>query len=236
LNDRSPVRRLVRGYRDFGFHITMKVAYSKVRGWLCPALALPGPPVYNTTLREVSILFSTAEQSAAELDAVFGVVARRGGLDWELCLCERYPLEPEMARALARYRGTQPWLRIVTTDQSVDKETAARWTVEQSTGQFVALLAPGYKLEAGAIAGLFARLHTDPRADAAALIGRDPGPGSLPSRVPWTDCRLLVQRKSGYLAGFQRHWPLTAPAVAKYLDETGVPTTYMAASECAAPD
>jgi hypothetical protein len=119
----------------------------------------------------------------------------------------------------------------VTTDQSVDAATAARWTVEQATGQFVALVAPEYAPASDAIARLLARLQNDSQIDAAALIGADGGSGSPPSRIPWADCRLLLQRKSGYLATFQGRWLLAAPAVAKTLDEAGVPTAYIAASQ-----
>jgi hypothetical protein len=231
LNDLSLLRRFVTVSRDFGFVIAMRVAYSKVRGKLWPALALPDAPVHNARHREVSVLLSTAEQGAATLDAVVEVLAGRGGLDWEVCICERSPVEPEMARALARFRGTQPWIRIVTTDESVDDATAAQWTLEQATGQFVAFVAPGYTPEADAIARLLARLHNDSGIDAAVLVGTDSGSGSPPSSIPWADCCLLLQRKSGYLAALPGRWPLTAPALAKDLDVAGVPTAYMAAWE-----
>jgi hypothetical protein len=231
LNDRSPLRRFITVSRDFGLAVAMRVAYSKVRGRLCPALALPDAPAYNAKHREVSVLLSTAGQGAATLDAVAEVVAERDGLDFEVCICERSPVEPEMARALARLRGTQPWIRIVTADESVDDATAARWTVEQATGQFVALVAPGYTPKAGAIARLLARLHNDLGINAAVLAGTERGLGSPPSFVPWADSRLLVQRKSGYLAALKGCWLLTAQAVAKDLDEAGVPTAYMAAWE-----
>jgi hypothetical protein len=231
LNDRSPLRHFVTVSRDFGFAVAMRVAYSKVRGRLCPTLALPDAPAYNAKHREVSVLLSTAGQGTATLDAVAEIVAGRGGLDFEVCICERSPVEPEMARALARLRGTQPWIRIVTADESVDDTTAARWTVEQATGQFVALVAPGYTPKAGAIARLLARLHNDLGIDAAVLAGTKRGLGSPRSSVPWADCRLLVQRKSGYLAALKGRWLLTAQAVAKDLDEAGVPTAYMAAWE-----
>ncbi len=231
MNDRSQLRRFVTVSRDFGFAVATRVVYSKVRGMLCPALALPDPPVYNARHREVSVLLSTAGQGAATLDAVVEVLARRGGLDWEVCVCERSPVEPEMARALARLRGTQPWIRLVTTDESVDAATAARWTVEQATGQFVALVAPGYTPEAGAIARLLARLHNNSGIDAAALAATDRGSGGPPSPLRWADCRLLLQKKSGYLAALSGRWPLTAPALAKDLDEAGMPAAYMAEGE-----
>jgi hypothetical protein len=94
-------------------------------------LALRDRPAYDAKRREISILLVAAEHRADTLVAVVGVLAGRGGSDWEICICERSPVEPEMARALARLRGTQPWIRIVTTDESVDDATAARWTVER---------------------------------------------------------------------------------------------------------
>jgi hypothetical protein len=60
LNDLSLLRRFVTVSRDFGFVIAMRVAYSKVRGKLWPALALPDAPVHNARHREVSVLLSTA--------------------------------------------------------------------------------------------------------------------------------------------------------------------------------
>lgn len=229
MNDRSPLHRFVTVSRDFGFAIAVRVTCSKVRGWLFPAFALPDPPAYDARHREVSVLLTTVAHDAATLDAVVTAVAGRGGSGWEVCICERSPVEPETARALARYRGTQPWIRIVTTDGSVDATTAARWTVEQATGQLVALVAPGYAPEARAIARLLARLHEDPGIDAAALVGRDSGSGGPPSSRPRADCPLVLQRKSGYLAALPLRWPLTAPALAEDLDAAGVPTAYMAA-------
>lgn len=81
MNDRSPLRRFITVSRDFGLAVAMRVAYSKVRGRLCPALALPDAPAYNAKHREVSVLLSTAGQGAATLDAVAEVVAAR---DWTL--------------------------------------------------------------------------------------------------------------------------------------------------------
>ncbi len=182
LNGPSPLRRFVAVTRDYGLAVAMRVAYSKVRGRLCPALALPDPPLYNTGRREVSVLLGTAGQGAATLDAVVEVLAGRGGSDWEVCVCERSPVSPEMARVLARIRGTQPWIRIVTTDEFVDDATAARWTAEQATGQFVALVAPGYLLDNGAITRVLAQLHNDSGLDAAVLIGAE-GDSELASLV-----------------------------------------------------
>jgi cellulose synthase/poly-beta-1,6-N-acetylglucosamine synthase-like glycosyltransferase len=231
LNVRSPLCRFATVSRDFGFVVAMRVAYSKIRGRLRPALALPDAPVYNVRHRELSVLLSTAEQGATTFDAVVAVLAGRGGSDWEVCICERSSAKPETARALAGLRGTQPWIRIVTTDESVDDATAARWTMEQATGQFVALVAPGYTPEADAIDRLIARLDNDSGINAVVLVGTDNGSDGPSSRVSWADCRMLLQRKSGYLAAHPGRWLLTAPALAKELAESGVPITYMAGRE-----
>lgn len=231
MNDRSPLHRFFAVSRDFGFLTAMRVAYSKVRGRLCPALALPNAPVYSAGHREVSVLLSTAGQAAATLDAVVEALAQRGLLDWEVCICERVPVEPEIARALARVRGTQPWIRIVTADEFIDDATAARWTVEQATGRFVALVAPGYAPKAGAIARLLARLQNASGIDAAVLVGKDRDLGGPPPLDAAADCRLLLQRKSGYLAALGGRWHLVASVLAKDLEVARVPTAYMAACE-----
>ena len=226
MNDRSALRRSIKAYRNFGLGVATRVAYSKIRGKLFPALALSDMPVNNASLREVSVLFSTAEQCASIVNAVVEVFLRQDGGGWEVCICERIPVEPEMARTLVRVRGTQPWIRIVTTDNSVDGATAARWTVEQATGQFVALVAPGYVPKAEALARLVARLRTDPGLDAAVLVRTDSAPGSALSRGRLADCRLVLQRKSRYLEVYREDWPLTALALAKDLDKASVPTAY----------
>lgn len=233
---RSPLRRFVTVVRDFGFVVAMRVAYSSLRGRLYPSLALQAAPLYDAPHREVSILLSTAEHGDATMNAVVEILAGRGRSDWEVCIGERAPVAPEMARALARFRGTQPWIRIVTTDRTVDDAVAARWTVEQATGQFVALVAPGYTPESDAIGRLLARLHDVPGIDAAVLCGTENGSGGSLSRVPLADCRLVLQRKAGYLAALPRRWSLSLLALVQDLELAGVPIAYIAARKRGAPD
>lgn len=228
MNERSSLRRFVTAWRDFGFIVATKVAYSKVRGKLRPALALPPAPVYDAGQRAVSILLSTAEHSPAALHAAADIIARRGQSDWELCICERLPVAPEMARTLTRWRGTRPWIRIVLADQPVDDATAARWTLEQATGRFIAMLAPGYELEGDAIACLLAALQAGTGIDVALLMGTE-DESRVRSANRWFDCRLLLQSKPGYLAALAGCWPLTAPALAKMLAEADVPTVRVTA-------
>ena len=231
MNPRSPLRRFATVSRDFGIGVAIRVAYSGLRGRLYPALALPDAPIYEAGHRQLSMLVSTAEQGAATLDGIAEILAGRGGAEWEVCVCERSPAPPEIERALARCRRSRPRVRIVTTDASIDAATAARWTVEQATGRYVALMAPQYEPEAEAIARLLARLHAEPGTDAAALVGTGPGAGRPPAPVPPAGVVLLVQRKSAYLAAFPDRWPLTVAAAIQHLAEAGVPTAYLGAGE-----
>jgi hypothetical protein len=225
-NDLSPLRRFVAAARRFGLNVAIRVAYSKVRGRLFPAVALPASPVYHNAPRELSILIGVTEHDAAALEAVVQVIAERGGSDWEVCVSGRPAMGREFERALSRLRGARPWIRVVSADGSVDDVTAAQWTVEQSTGEFVALVASGYIVNADAIGRLLRRLRSEPRMEAAILVEPVSDLGDLGAQ-PHSDCRLLIQKKSRYLATSSGRWPLTAPAVAKTL-EAGAPIAIIA--------
>ncbi len=221
---RSRLRYFATVCREFGFRTAARVAYSKVRGRLRPALALPDPPVYHASRRELSFLLSAADQDVCSLNAVVRVLSEHVEANWEVCICARSLVEPEMARILARIRGTQPWIRIVTADPSIDHATAVRWTVEQATGRFVALVAPGYALNVSAVTKLLDRLQHDPEVDAAVLVGSG-------NPFAWADCRLVLQRKSAYLAAPSDLWQLTAPGQAGGLKAAGVQTAYLRAEQ-----
>ena len=222
----SPLRRFVTAARRFGLNVAIRVAYSKVRGGLFPAMALPDAPVYHNVPRELSILIGSTEHDAAALKAVVRVIAERGGSDWEVCVSGRPAMGREFERTLSRVRGAKPWIRVVSADGSVDDVTAAQWTVEQSTGEFVALVAPGYIVDADAVGRLLRRLRGEPRVEAAILVERVSDLGDLGAQ-PHSDCRLLIQKKSRYLATSSGRWPLTAPAAAKAL-EAGAPIAIIA--------
>ena len=230
MSNSSPLRQFVTVLRKFGFVTATRVAYSKIRGILRPELALPDTPAYSTGHREVSVFLSTADHGAATIDAAINVLARRGGAGWEVCICEHSAAQ-EAAPALARWRGTQPWIRIVTADDAIDDATARRWTVEQATGEFVLLVAPGYSPEADAIARLLARLRNDPGTNVAVLAGADGGSARSTRRNPPPDYPLLLFRKSAYLASLSDRWLLSAPELARLLDEAGTPIACVAAEE-----
>ena len=192
-----------------------------------PALALPDEPVYHHARRELSFLIGAAEQDAT-LEAVVQVIAEQGGSDWEVCVSRRPAMGAGLGRAVSRLRGAKPWIRVVPADGSVDDVTAAQWTVEQATGEFVALVAPGYIVDADSIARLLDKLRGEPRMEVAMLVGRVSGSGALAAQPRFSDCRLLVQKKSRYLAMSAGRWPLAAPALAKTLNEAGVPIAVVA--------
>jgi hypothetical protein len=220
--DRSPVRLFFKVRRNFGLGTALRVTFYRARGLLFPALALPDPLAHDTISRQVSILVSAAEHGAGPLNAIVDFLAERARFGWELCVCAHDPMEPEVRRVLLQRRGTQPWIRIVSADEWVDDATAVRWTVEQATGRYVALLAPGYVPQADAFARLMDRLDRDPRLEAAILLASDGASGNAASGVQETDVRLLLQRKPGYLAAFQGHWTLDAPSAAVSLRGLGL--------------
>jgi hypothetical protein len=229
LHERSPWRRFISVYRNFGLGVALRVTTSKVRGVLFPASGMPDAPTYDGPHRELSVLIDAAGHDVATLQVIIEALARREQSNWEMCICERHPLRADVGRELSRLRGSYPWIRIVSTDPTVDKSTAAQWTVEQATGEFVALLAPRCTFDAAAAAELLARLYNDPEIEAAMLLETDNGSVGPPKPPQSGDCRLLVQRKSGYLAAAPGKWPLTAPALAKALDEVGARTAIVSA-------
>jgi glycosyl transferase family 2 len=230
LHERSSWRRFISVYRNFGLGVALKVTISKVRGVLLPASAMPDAPTCDGPQRELSIFIDAAGHDVATLQVIIEALARRKQSNWEMCICAHPPLRPDIGRVLSRFRDKYPWIRIVSTDQAVDKSTAAQWTVEQATGEFVALLAPQHTFDADAATELLARLQRDPQIAAAMLLETDSGSVG-PSKPPrWDDCRLLLQRKSQYLAAAPQEWPLTAPALAKALDEVGARTAIVARS------
>jgi hypothetical protein len=229
LNDLSLPSRFLKVTRNFGLAIAVKVTYSKIRGMLRPALALPDGRIYADNRRQVSLLIDAAEHDADTLNSTVEAVAANHRDGWEICICERPPVEPQVARLLERLRGTQPWIRIVTAGSAVDGATSARWIVEQATGQFIALVAPRCVADAEEIRRLLDRMHRDPKTDAAAFVGIQSAPEQPSLPAVGVSCRLAVQRKAGYLASQPERWPLTAPALARQLQEAKVRTAYIRA-------
>jgi hypothetical protein len=224
---RSPLERLVAVCRDFGPLVAMRVVYSKIRGQLFPALALPDAPAYSNRPRVVSILLNTRDHDVATFNAVVTILGGRADFAWEVCICERAPVGAESARTLARLRGIQPWIRLVTTDKSVSDTTAASWTVEQATGEYVAVVAPRCVPEGREIVSLLARLQKDPKTDAALLIRMNGRSDCCPAMASWADCRIVLQRKSSYLTMLAGRWLLNAPALAQDLEDASVPVAYI---------
>ena len=217
--DQSPLGLFRKVRRNFGLAAAIRVSFFRLRGALIPALALPPPPA-PTGWRDVSILLDAAEHDVATLEGVIDLLADRNRQDWELCIRAHEPLTAEKAEALARWRGAEPWIRVVAAAASVDAVTAAQWTVEQATGRYLALLAPAGAPRFEAFATLLERLRSEPEIKAAALVGGDGAPaGRFGQTGP--DCRLLLHRKAEYLAFFQGRWPLAAGSAFVLLQQFG---------------
>jgi hypothetical protein len=213
---------VIRVYRNFGLATAIRVIYFRVRAMLFPTLALPDPSVPLTTPHEVSILLNSAEHDAALLDAVVDLLVGREKADWEICICARSSSQSDM-QALDRYHGNQPWIRVVITDAVIDDETAARWTIEQSTGVYVALVAPGYSPQFDAITRCVNLLYNRLDLDAVALVKTEAETeGHQVGR-----CSLVLQRKSKFLEAFQGQWTIGAPAVVDALRKISAPIAYI---------
>jgi hypothetical protein len=226
MSGRSPLGLFFKVCRDFGMRTAVRVVYFRLRGTLFPALALPDPAVPNITPHELSVLLDTTEHDAVTISSIVDLVASRGRSDWEICICEHVPVEPKMAQTLARCRGTTPWIRIITADICADEAIAAQWTVEQATGEYVALVGSGYAPQLESFSRLLARLRRTPEFDAAALIKANAECDGTSSPVSKSNCCLLLQRKSGYLAAFKGRWAFTAPQLAYSLEWQGAAIVY----------
>ena len=238
MNKGSLLRRFIRVTRSFGIGVALRVTYSKVRGVLFPALALPDALDYDNPRRQLSILIATADHEAETIEAIAATLAERGGSDWEMCVCARSPMGTQMERALVRLREAKAHIHIVSADRLVDETMAARWTVEQCTGEFVALVAPHSVFDADAASRLIARLGDNPELKAAALDGTngDAPAGDRLSRQTG-ECRLILQRKSEYLGiGSSARWPLAARDLAQALTKAGARVETIAVGRVEAVD
>jgi hypothetical protein len=209
-DDRSPLRLFFQVCRKFGLATGIRVVFFRLRGLVFPARALPDPMVPDGVPHQISILVSAAEQGADTLEMLAGLVAHRQRSDWELCVCAHAPLKPSTSRALARRRGTHPCFRVVEAKEGVDAATAAQWTVEQATGEMIALLGTDFTPPEDAFARLLSRLRADAACDAAVLIRQGAGSDGASVGLERAECLLFLQRKSNYLAAFDRRWALTA--------------------------
>jgi hypothetical protein len=232
LNERSPLRRFIVVRRRFGLAVAARVAYSRVRGILFPSLALPDQPPYNAAHRELSVLLDAKEHSVTDLNEAVAALAGRSGWGWEICIRAYTSADREMAGALARLRGSNPWIRVVQSDETVDHATAAQRTLEQATGQFVALVAPGCRLQPEVMGGLLARLRNGPGNTAAVVAGTAQQPGGGPRQRLSAECCLLLLSKADHLAVGPVPWLLTARSVAEHLAQAGAATVHIDGFEC----
>lgn len=214
----ATLRRLFEVRRTYGVHVAWNVIRSKILGALRPSAALPSPPAY-TACRRLSFLIRVEEHEPATLEAVVKAVrCARGALD--VVVCAGSSTRAVEASSLAsRLRGACPWIRVVSATAAVDEGTAASWTVEQATGQYVAVLARGFAPTQADFARLVETLERDCNSLAVGLFSA--GDADAP-RGP---VLLLALRKSFYLAEFPLTFPMTAPVLFETLARSGTPAT-----------
>jgi GT2 family glycosyltransferase len=71
---------------------------------------------------------------------------------WELCMCDDHSTDPRTLEVLAAYRGSDPRIRIVTSDEPLGISGATNLAAEQATGAFIALLDHDDELHVQALA------------------------------------------------------------------------------------
>ena len=71
---------------------------------------------------------------------------------WELCMCDDCSADPRTLELLASYRGSDPRIRIVRSDEPLGISGATNLAAEQATGEFIALLDHDDELHVQALA------------------------------------------------------------------------------------
>jgi hypothetical protein len=220
------IHRFVAVSRKFGLTVALRVAYSKVRGALLPSLRLPEAS-WTAQNRQLSVLLEATDHGLDSLHRLGDMIVTQNNLDWELCICERPAATSEMIAGLKRLRGAHPCIRIVTANNHVTDDIAARWTVEQATGQFLALIATNYVPDPRSICRLLLRLQQNSEITAVAIIDWDRADRAR--SIAWEHCLMLVQRKSSYL--FRGDWQLSVTRAAKALSDRRVPIEIIAKND-----
>ncbi len=108
-------------------------------------------PVYNVPERYLS----ACVQSVLDQSYPF----------WELCLCDDGSTRPETTACLARLRGTDIRIKVVSTNRNSGIATATNRAVEVATGPFVVLLDNDDTLQPNALEEIVAALNQDPHLD-----------------------------------------------------------------------
>jgi hypothetical protein len=200
----------------------LRVVYFRLRGILFPALALPDPSVPIDYPHDITIILSAKDHCAELIEGVVGFLLERGREDWELCLGAQMPLTPDHAQAIARHRGARPWIRIIDAEATVATGTSAQWTIEQATGEYVALLAPNPAPRLDVLAKLLPRLRDSAECAAVAMMSTE------------NEAAVVLLRKSNYLAWFHGEWALTAREAFKRLGDRKCAIAYLPADRALA--
>lgn len=211
MGEGSLVRRFLEVTRDYGVKTAARLAVSKLRGKLAPSLALPEPPSYAGWRRDLTLLLRASQCDAATLASL----ADDLDASWEICVCDDAADATPVAALIARLRGASPYFRVISAREAPDERTAARWTVEQATGDAVAFLAPFAAVDRATLAAALSHV-TSLSHQGGVVISTRRENGAAPRE------RIYAQRKSAYLDVAQECWPLTAPDCVALARENGV--------------
>ncbi|HVN90487.1 MAG TPA: hypothetical protein VMT61_11790 [Candidatus Binataceae bacterium] len=212
---KQPLGRFFAIWRDYGSVVAARVVWSKFKGALSPSLAIPANINYAPICRDFGVLLNAADYSRIALNNLIEGFSKesRGGV--EICILER-----RSGSLCDTLRGSQPLIRIITVDDSVRNGVAIRWTVEQATARYIALIAPECCMEVRELKSLVKALDENGEIDGVASCVANSAANS-------ESCKLLLLRKSRFLELLPQCETLLPSACLRNLHSTGVPVAYV---------
>lgn len=88
----------------------------------------------------ISVVVPVHDTPPDLLEACIESVVRQAYENWELCICDDASARPETIAALEKWRGADPRIRIVRSDQNLHISRASNLAAEQATGRYLAFL------------------------------------------------------------------------------------------------
>lgn len=88
----------------------------------------------------ISVVVPVHDTPPEWLEACIQSVVRQVYENWELCICDDASSRPETLAVLERWRGADPRIRIVRSDQNLHISRASNLAAEQATGRYLAFL------------------------------------------------------------------------------------------------
>ncbi len=101
------------------------------------------PPDLGSVQRKgclISVVVPVHDTPPELLETCIQSVVRQAYENWELCICDDASARPETLAALEKWRGADPRIRIVRSDENLHISRASNLAAEQATGRYLAFL------------------------------------------------------------------------------------------------